>query len=219
MELRLLAHLSGDPVLINAFLNEEDIHATTAAALFNISPKEISKDQRSQAKAVNFGIIYGQGAYGLSRELGIEVKEASAYIERYFKQHGKVQEYLENAKAEARRTGKAVTFTGRERLIPEITGKNPQMRQLAERLALNTPIQGAGADIIKMAMLAIDAAAAKEGLSGFMILQIHDELIFEVPDAEIEKWKPLVQGAMENVFQLKVPLTVNIALGKNWKEC
>ena len=189
------------------------------AAIFDVVRPSGHKEAARPSKAVNFGIIYGQGAFGLSRELGIEVKEASAYIEKYFYTHNKVYEYLEYSKEIARKSGKAVTFTGRERLIPEITSKNVQLRQMAERLALNTPIQGAGADIIKMAMIAIDPKRAKRKLSGFMILQIHDELIFEVPDTELPEWQALVKEAMENVVKLKVPLTVNIAIGKNWKEC
>ncbi len=219
MELRLLAHLSEDPKLIAAFRHGEDIHAATASAIFHVPLNEVTKEQRNQAKAVNFGIIYGQQAYGLSKELGIEMKEASRIIDTYFKEHPYVHRYLEHSKEQARKTGKAVTFTGRERLIGEITSKNAQLRLFAERLALNTPLQGAGADIIKKAMLIIDQAVTQQKLKGFMILQIHDELIFEIPDTEIEQWKPLVQSAMQEVVHLKVPLEVNISLGKNWKEC
>ena len=219
IELRLLAHFSEDPNMLKAFQNHEDIHASTAAALLNIPLDHVTKEQRHHAKAVNFGIIYGQQAYGLSRELKIDVKSAAAFIDAYFKRFHEVKEYLESCKAQARKTGKAVTFIGRERLIPEINSKNPQLRALAERLAVNTPLQGTAADLIKMAMLKIDQELSRLSFKGYLILQIHDELIFEAPDTEIERLAPLVKGIMQEVFQLKVPLIVDIAIGKNWEEC
>lgn len=219
IELRLLAHLSEDPTLIKAFNNHEDIHISTAAAIFNIPLTEVTKDQRHKAKAVNFGLIYGQQAFGLAKELRIDVKEASAIIDTYFKRYHKVKEFLEASKERARQTGKAVTFTGRERLIPEIHSKNGQLRQLAERLAVNTPIQGTQADLIKMAMVSIDKKLVQADLKGYMILQIHDELIFEIPDEEIEAFIPLVRETMQNIIKLKIPLIVDITIGKNWKEC
>lgn len=219
IELRLVAHFSEDPNMVNAFKNNEDIHASTAAAIFNVPLSEVTREQRHQAKAVNFGIIYGQQAFGLARELKIDVKSAAAFIDTYFNRFNRVKEYLDECKTQARKTGKAVTFIGRERLIPEINSKNGQLRQLAERLAVNTPLQGTAADLIKLAMLNIDHALAQAGLQGYMILQIHDELIFEIPDEEINAFVPLVKDAMENVFQLKIPLLVDITIGKNWKEC
>ncbi len=219
VELRLLAHLSQDPNLLHAFNHNEDIHRFTAATMFNIPLAEVTKEQRQQAKAVNFGIIYGQQAFGLSQELKIDIKDAAAFIDMYFKRYPHVRDFLEDCKNQARKTGKAVTFTGRERAIPEISSKNGQLRQLAERLAVNTPVQGAAADMIKLAMLKIDEKLSQQHLKGYMILQIHDELIFEIPDEEIEIFKPLVKEAMQGVFQLKIPLTVDIAIGKNWKEC
>lgn len=219
IELRLLAHLSEDPNLIHAFNNNEDIHTYTAALIFNIPIEKVTKEQRYSAKAVNFGIIYGQQAFGLSQELKIDLKEAAAFIEMYFQRYPHVKGFLEMCKAIARESGKATTFTGRERLIPEIHSKNAQLRMLAERLAVNTPIQGAAADLIKLAMLAINQKLLKAKPQGYMILQIHDELIFEVPDEEIEFFNPLVKETMQNVLKLKVPLIVDITLGKNWKEC
>ncbi len=219
IELRLLAHLSHDPTLIKAFENNEDIHAYTASLIFNVPLKEITKELRFHAKAVNFGIIYGQGPYGLSQELGIEVKEASHFIEMYFKRYGRVREFIESCKEKARQSGKSVTITGRERAIPEITSKNGMLRSAAERLAINTPLQGTAADLIKLAMLKIDQKLNKGRHLGYMILQIHDELIFEVPDFEIVALEPLIKETMEKVFHLKVPLVVDITIGKNWKEC
>lgn len=219
VELRLLAHLSEDKVLLEAFQNGEDIHASTAAHIFNIPLKDVTKDMRYNAKAVNFGIVYGQQAYGLSQELGISVEEANIIITAYFKKHPRVKEYLEGCKESARKTGRAVTYTGRERLIPEINSKNGQIRIAAERLAINTPLQGTAADLIKMAMLHIDKKLKKEKRSGYMILQIHDELIFELPDEEINEMELLVKNEMQGVIALKVPLVVDIAVGKNWAQC
>lgn len=219
IELRLLAHFSEDPTLMHAFQNNEDIHVHTAAAMYGIPIEQVTPEQRQSAKAVNFGVVYGQQAYGLSVELGIDFKQAAAFIDMYFKRYSRVKEYLESSKEFARKTGKAVTFTGRERAIPEIHNRNPQIRSLAERLAINTPLQGTAADIIKMAMLEIDRKIEEARLQGFMILQIHDELIFEIPDSEIGQFKVIVEDTMQNIVKLNVPLIVNIAIGKNWKEC
>lgn len=219
IELRLLAHLSEDPTLLAAFKNQEDIHTRTAAAMFNVPLDKVTKELRHQAKAINFGVIYGQGPFGLSQSLGIEVRDAKLFIDMYFKQYGKVREYLDASKEIARKTGKAVTLTGRERLIPEINSKNMQIRAAAERLAINTPLQGTAADLIKIAMIQIHERLLKEKKLGFMVLQIHDELIFEIPDFEIISIEPMVREVMQNVFKLKVPLIVDISIGKNWKEC
>lgn len=219
IELRLLAHMSEDPDLIHAFLNNEDIHAHTAAAIYNIALKEVTKEQRYSAKAVNFGIIYGQQAFGLSQELSISTSEAAAFIDTYFRRFGRVKDFIEGQKELARKTGKTVTMTGRERLIPEINSKNGMLRAQAERLAINTPLQGTAADLIKLAMLQIDKRLNTGKHLGYMILQIHDELIFELPDFEIITMEPLVKETMEHVLKLKVPLVVDIAVGKNWKEC
>lgn len=219
IELRLLAHFSEDPTLMKAFNMQEDIHASTAATILGVQIEQVTKEQRYQAKAVNFGIIYGQQAFGLARELKIDVKTASAFIETYFARFSNVKQYIEASKDRARKTGKAVTFIGRERTIPEINTKNVPLRQLAERLAVNTPLQGTAADLIKLAMLKIDSELTRRSMKSYMILQIHDELIFEVPDEEIEELSVLVKECMQGVFKLKVPLIVDITLGKNWKEC
>ncbi len=219
VELRLLAHLSEDPYLIKAFKHGEDIHAFTASLMFDTPLENVSRKQRHQAKAINFGIIYGQQAYGLSQELGIDVREAAAFIEAYFERYPKVFDYVESCIQSARKSGKSVTMIGREREIPEIHSNNAQVRLAAERLAVNTPLQGSAADMIKMAMLEVDQKLTQNNMKSFMVLQIHDELIFEAPDEELPTLEPLVKKAMENVFSLKVPLIVDVAIGKNWAEC
>lgn len=219
IELRLLAHMSEDPTLVKAFEHGEDIHAHTAATVLDIPIEEVTKEQRFHAKAVNFGLMYGQGPFGLAKELGISTKEASAFIEKYFDRYSHVQEFIEKSKDLARLNGKAVTSTGRERLIPEILSKNVQIRLAAERLAVNTPLQGTAADLIKIAMLDVEKALIQNQFTGFMILQIHDELIFEMPDDELEAAEPVIRSAMQDCMQLKVPLVVDINIGKNWKEC
>jgi DNA polymerase-1 len=219
IELRLLAHFSEDPTMTAAFLNNEDIHISTAAAIFNIPLDQVTKEQRYQAKAVNFGIIYGQQAFGLAKELKIDVKSAAAFIDAYFKRFNKVRDFIEHCKEQARSAGKATTYIGRQRSIPEISSKNGQLRMLAERLAVNTPLQGTAADLIKTAMLRIDEQIKSRQLEGYMILQIHDELIFEIPDHEIDIFTDLVKNTMQDVFKLKIPLLVDITIGKNWKEC
>lgn len=219
IELRLLAHFSGDPNLIEAFKRNEDIHAHTAASIFGVPMDQVTKEMRHRAKAVNFGVIYGQQAFGLARELGIDFKEAKAFIDLYFERFPTVKTYIEECKEKARATGRATTYTGRERALPEILSKNPQIRAAAERLAVNTPLQGSAADLIKTAMLTIDKLLHKEGYLGYMILQIHDELIFELPDFELPGIESLVKNTMEQALTLKVPLIVNISIGKNWKEC
>lgn len=219
VELRILAHFSEDPNLLAAFQNNEDIHAHTASIIYGIPIESVTKEMRYQAKAVNFGLMYGQQAYGLAQELGLDHGEAKAFISDYFKLYPKVKDFIENCKEFARKTGKAVTYTGRERPLPEIHSKNIQLRHAAERLAVNTPIQGTEADLVKLAMLKVDHIIEKNHLHTDLILQIHDELIFELPDTEIEILKPLVKEAMMHVFALKVPLIVDIQVGKNWKEC
>jgi DNA polymerase-1 len=219
VELRLLAHLSEDPALVKAFREGEDVHAYTASLVFDVPLKEVTSDMRQKAKAVNFGIVYGQQAFGLSEGLGIHYKEAAAFIHTYFERYKKVKEYLEFCKESVRKTGRAVTLTGRQRPIPEITSKNPAIRAQAERLAINTPLQGTAADLIKLAMIDIDGFLQREKEKGMMILQIHDELLFEAPDTHLDALSSQVKNAMENVFKLNVPLIVDISIGKNWGEC
>ena len=219
IELRLLAHLSEDQSLIDAFLNHQDIHARTAADVMGVALDQVTKEMRHHAKAVNFGILYGQGEYGLSQELGISRQAAAHFIQRYFARFPGVKLFIQKCKDEAKRTGRATTLTGRERLIPEINSKNGQIRQAAERLAVNTPLQGTAADLIKLAMLQIDRKLKERQTRGFMVLQIHDELIFEIPDEEIPFFKDIIPKYMQSVFELKVPLVADVLVGKNWKEC
>lgn len=219
IELRLLAHFSGEPLLLEAFNKGEDIHRYTAALLLGVPPEDVSEEQRYKAKAVNFGILYGQQAYGLSQGLSISMEEAGTFITTYFERYPKVKEYLDSCKESARISGKAVTFLGRERFIPEIHSPNGIIRSAAERLAVNTPIQGSAADLIKMAMLRVAKALAAEKLHARLLLQIHDELLLEAPDDEILKASDLVTEAMEHALSLSVPLIVNISIGKNWQAC
>jgi DNA polymerase I len=219
IELRLLAHLSEDPALLKAFRAGEDIHAYTAALVFGIPMKEVTPQMRYQAKTVNFGIIYGQQAYGLSQQLGIDYREAEEFIHTYFERYAKVREFLDFCKESVRKTGRAVTLTGRQRPIPEIHSKNPAIRAAAERLAINTPLQGTAADLIKMAMIQVDAHLKEHPREGMMILQIHDELLFETHDEEAKKLSSKVKTIMEGIFDLNVPLVVDISIGKNWGEC
>jgi len=219
IELRLLAHFSEDPELVRAFKAGRDIHTHTASLIFGVPETEVTPEMRHGAKTVNFGIVYGQGPFGLSRQLHISMREASDFIRKYFERYPKVLDYLELCKAEARKTGMAKTLTGRQRPIPEIHNKNPSIRAGAERLATNTPLQGTAADLIKKAMIEIDREIAKKKLKGKMLLQIHDELIFEIPDEEIPAFKILVKNKMEHVLALNVPIEVHISVGKNWAEC
>ncbi len=219
IELRLLAHFSEDPELLKAFKLGEDIHVHTASLIFDVPTSQVTAEMRSQAKTVNFGIVYGQGPYGLSQQLGITVGDASEFIKKYFDRYPKISAYLEHCKQETRRTGFAKTLTGRQRPIPEITNQNHSIRTAAERLAINTPLQGTAADLIKMAMIEIDKAITHKKLEGKMILQIHDELIFEAPEHELPIFEQLIRDKMENVITLNVPIEVHVAIGKNWAEC
>jgi len=217
IELRLLAHFSEDHQLLQAFHQGEDIHAFTASLMFEA--EHVTAEQRRAAKAINFGIIYGQQAYGLSQELGIDLHKASEFIHAYYKRYPQVFTYVQHSIETARRTGKAVTMLGRQRLIPDLHSSNTHLRTAAERLAVNTPLQGSAADLIKQAMLAVDQQLQVNNLKSFMILQVHDELIFEAPDEELPHLSSLVKATMEGVMALKVPLVVDVAIGKNWGEC
>ncbi|MBM3184154.1 MAG: DNA polymerase I, partial [Chlamydiae bacterium] len=219
IELRLLAHFSEDPELMRAFQSNQDIHTHTAALIYDIFPEMVTPEMRSLSKAVNFGIIYGQSPFGLSRQLGITLQEAAQFIQTYFERYPKVSAYLESCKESARKTGMATTLTGRQRPIPEITNKNPTIRSAAERLAVNTPLQGTQADLIKIAMIQIDEVIQERNLKGKMILQIHDELLFEIPDEEIPTFEKVVKEKMEQVVHLNIPLEVKVSVGKNWAAC
>jgi DNA polymerase-1 len=204
---------------MRAFQTGRDIHVHTASLVFGVNESEVTSQMRSAAKTVNFGIVYGQSSFGLSKQLGIPMKEAHTFIKTYFERYPGVLNYLEECKVRVRKTGFSETLTGRRRPIPEIRNQNPSIRAAAERLAIKTPLQGTAADLIKMAMIEIDKTIQNLGLKGKMILQIHDELIFEVPDAEIETFEQLVKEKMEHVLTLDVPIEVHIAVGKNWAEC
>lgn len=218
IELRLLAHFSGDAVLRQAFRRGEDIHAATAAGLFGRSPEQVTPDMRRVAKTVNFGVIYGMGPFGLSESLGIPQPDARDYIDRYFREHEGVRDFVMQTVESARRTGYVSTLLGRRRDVPELSGKDVGTRRLGERIAVNTVIQGSAADLIKLAMLRVFEALKEARLQSRMLLQIHDELIFEVPGAEAERAQTLVAGRMEGVYSLDVPVLVDLGLGRHWAE-
>jgi DNA polymerase-1 len=218
IELRVMAHLSNDPVLLEAFRNGEDIHARTAQEVFNVGPMGQTAEHRRAAKVINFGIIYGLSPFGLAQNLGIPQKEAAQFINAYFARYRGVKEYLDNSLAETRKTEMAKTMFGRIRPIPEINSPQVQLRNFAERTALNSPLQGTAADLIKLAMIAIDARLAREKFEAKMILQVHDELLFEAPEKETEELTELVRDEMENVYKLAVPLVVEIGVGANWRD-
>ncbi len=218
IELRIMAHFSKDPVLVEAFRNGEDIHARTAQEVFGVGPMAQNAEHRRAAKAINFGIIYGLSPFGLAQQLGIEQKEAAKFINAYFTRYRGVKEYLDNILAETRKTGVAKTLFGRIRPIPEINSPQMQLRNFAERTALNSPLQGTAADLIKLAMINIDRRLAKEKFEAKMILQVHDELLFEAPTKERAKLEKLVKEEMEGVHKLAVPIVVEIGAGPNWRD-
>lgn len=218
VELRILAHISGDEGLIDAFNRDIDIHTRTASELFGIPKETVTEDMRRAAKTVNFGVVYGISPFGLSEALSISPKEAGNYINQYFDKHSGVKNYMENTIKTVQKTGYVTTLMGRKRPIPEINSHNTNIRQQAERLAINTPIQGTAADLIKIAMTNIWNKLREKNLKTRMILQIHDELLFEVPEPEIEIAKDLIEYEMENALSLSVPLKADIGWGKNWAE-
>ncbi|MBI4597364.1 MAG: DNA polymerase I [Candidatus Omnitrophica bacterium] len=218
IELRILAHLSGDAHLTEAFRQHRDIHRFTASLIYGCSEAEVQPQQRSAMKAVNFGIIYGMSAHGLSKELGIGVEEAQAFIEAYFERYPKVRDYLQSQIECAKRDGFVQTLLGRRRYIPEVKSPDGLMRQFGERMAINAPIQGSAADLIKQAMVEIDLALRAGGFRSRMVLQVHDELVFEAPQAELARLGSLVRDTMEHAMTLTVPLTVTLNAGPNWLE-
>ena len=216
IELRLLAHMSRDAVLVEAFRNGEDIHTRTAAEVFGVPPLLITPEQRRNAKAVNFGIVYGQTPFGLAGQLGIERKEAELYIRAYFERYAGVRRFIDMTIAEVRRSGVAVNMFGRKRPIPDMQSKNPNARNFAERTAVNTPLQGTAADLIKLAMIRIHENL--RGMQTKMLLQVHDELVFEAPPEEVETVRAMVKSEMESVERLDVPLVVDVGVGDNWRD-
>ena len=218
IELRLLAHMSEDPVLSESFRRNEDIHTRTAAEVFKVDPTLVSSDMRRAAKAVNFGIVYGQTPFGLAQTLGIDRKEAELYIRRYFERYAGVREFIDRTIAEVRQTGVAKTLLGRRRPIPDMQSRNPSARSFAERTAVNTPLQGTAADLIKLAMIRLSRLLEESKMQSRMLLQVHDELVFETPAAERENLKELVRKEMETVYQLAVPLVAEAGVGPNWRD-
>ena len=218
IELRLLAHFSGDPLLVRAYAENQDIHTLTASEVFGIPPETMDKETRNRAKAVNFGIVYGISAFGLAAQLGIPQAEAKAYIDRYFARYQGVKAFTEKILEQTRRDGFVRTLFGRMRPIPDIESRNSNQRGFAERTAINTPLQGTGADLIKLAMIAIDSELRARRLKTKMVLQVHDELLFEVPLAESDEIEALVRKEMEGVMKLSVPLVADMAFGPNWRD-
>ena len=216
IELRIMAHMADDPSMIEAFVNGEDIHTRTASEIFGVPIDKVDSDLRSKAKAVNFGIIYGISDYGLARNTGVSRSEARSFIEMYFARYPRVKQYMDEAIATARTDGYVTTLLGRRRAIPDIDSRIRAKRGFAERTAINTPIQGSAADIIKLAMVRIYDRLRREGLQSRLILQVHDELIFEIPPGEEAVMRDLVQGEMEGAVKLKVPIKVDIDVGKSW---
>jgi DNA polymerase-1 len=218
IELRLLAHLSKDPAFVEAFKAGGDIHRQTAAIIFDVPLEQVTAEMRARAKTINFATIYGQGAHALSRQLKIEHAEAREFIQRYFERFRGIREYLDSMVEFARQHGYVTTISGRRRYIPELREKNFSMRAFGERTAANSPIQGSAADLIKIAMIRIDEALRASGLEAKMLLQVHDELVFEAPGEEISRLTQLVKEQMENAAELSVPLVVDIGTGSNWLE-
>jgi DNA polymerase-1 len=218
IELRILAHCADDDILIKAFKDDEDIHTRTATEVFQVFPSMITPELRRQAKAINFGIIYGMSPFGLSKELNISRKMAKTYIDNYFARYRGVKRFVDQTIAAARETRKTSTLLGRIRHLPDINSSNKTVREFAERTAINTPIQGTAADLIKLAMIHVDAAFSKRNLKAAMLLSVHDEIVFEVPPEELETVKNLVKEIMEGIWDLKAPLKVNITSGGNWAE-
>ncbi len=218
IELRLLAHMSNDPVLTASFRNGEDIHTRTAAEVFKVDPLMVNADMRRSAKAVNFGIVYGQTPFGLAQTLCIDRKEAELYIRRYFERYAGVREFIDRTIAEVRQTGVAKTLLGRRRPIPDMQSRNPAARSFAERTAVNTPLQGTAADLIKLAMIRLQRLLEEKRMQARMLLQVHDELVFETPPQERDELRDLVEKEMETVYQLSVPLLVETGAGPNWRD-
>ena len=218
VELRILAHYSGDESLLEAFRLEADVHRRTAADVLGIDPEEVTSEQRARAKAINFGIIYGSTAFGIANQLGIASADAQATIDAYFERYLGVKAFIDQTIAEARERGFVTTHLGRRRYLPDLGSRNRVQRQAAERMAVNSVIQGTEADLIKKAMIVLDDELRREGLEARMILQVHDELVFEAPKGEVEHLSERAKEVMESVFQLRVPLRVDVGVGRSWRE-
>jgi len=213
-----MAHLSGDGRLIEAFAQGEDIHRATAAEVFATDPAGVSSEQRRAAKAINFGLIYGMSAFGLARQLGIDRAAAQQYVDLYFLRYPGVKAYMERTRAQARERGYVETIYGRRLYLPEITSRNSQRRQYAERTAINAPMQGSAADIVKRAMIAVDVWLRQSGVDARLIMQVHDELVLEVAASQLQEVTEAIRERMSTAADLAVPLIVEIGVGSNWDE-
>jgi DNA polymerase-1 len=218
IELRILAHLSGDDALVDSFLKDEDVHRRTASEIFKIQPEAVNDQQRGIAKAINFGLMYGKSAFALAEELDISRSDAKNMITQYFIRYAKVKEFLDDTIEFAKQHGYVATLLGRKRLLPEIRSSNHMVRGNAERMAMNSPIQGSASDLIKLAMIQLQKRLEDEKFKSRILLQVHDELVLEAPQNEVEKVSALVREVMEGAQVLKVPLRVNVGVGKNWAE-
>jgi DNA polymerase-1 len=218
IELRIMADLSGDEALIAAFESGHDFHAATASRVFSVEPGDVGPEQRAKIKAMNYGLAYGLSAFGLSGQLRISVEEARGLMDDYFKEFGGIRDYLQSLVAQARLDGYTSTIMGRRRYLPDLTSDNRQRREMADRMALNAPIQGSAADVIKVAMLRVSAALAEAGLKSRMLLQVHDELIFETAPGELAPLTALVTREMSGAANLRVPLVVSTGTGRSWAE-
>jgi len=218
IDLRALAHLSQDPGLLRAFEHDEDIHAATAAQLFGVAASQITPDMRRLAKTVNFGVIYGMSDYGLEQATELSREEAAQFISAYFEKYPGVTKYLESTKQQARENGYVQTILGRRRSIPEINSPNWQVKSAAERMAINMPVQGTSADMIKVAMVNVYREMKKRALKSKMLLQVHDELVFEVPESELAEMTELASRIMSTAIELSVPVRVETKVGRNWGE-
>ncbi len=218
IEMRIMAHLSEDALLIEAFRSGRDFHSVTASRVFDVDAAEVTPEMRAKIKAMNYGLAYGLSAYGLSQQLGIDTGEARGLMDEYFETFGGVRDYLAGIVDEARRCGFTETIMGRRRYLPDLTSDNRQRREMAERMALNAPIQGSAADIIKVAMLNVDRALEEAGLRSRMLLQVHDELVLEVAPGEREQLEELVRTQMGAAAELTVPLDVSVGTGRSWHE-
>jgi DNA polymerase-1 len=218
IEMRIMAHLSADELLIEAFRSGEDFHSVTAARVFDVAADAVTPAQRAKIKAMNYGLAYGLSSYGLSQQLGIDTREAQALMDEYFQRFGGVRDYLRGVVGEARRSGYTETLLGRRRYLPDLTSDNRQRREMAERMALNAPIQGSAADIVKVAMLRVDAALTRAGLGSRMLLQVHDELVLEVAPGERDPLEELVRAEMGSAAELTVPLDVSVGVGCSWHD-
>ncbi|HQK61250.1 MAG TPA: DNA polymerase, partial [Dermatophilaceae bacterium] len=218
IEMRVMAHLSGDDGLIEAFRSGEDLHSFVASRVFGVEPTAVTLEMRSKIKAMSYGLAYGLSAFGLSRQLGISTGEAKTLMDEYFERFGEVRDYLHQLVADARGTGFTATMLGRRRYLPDLLSDNRQRREMAERMALNAPIQGSAADIMKVAMLRVDEALREQRLASRMLLQVHDELVIEVAPGERERVEELVRREMGAAVALEVPLEVSVGVGRTWHD-